>query len=79
MGERQINQSNLYQQLTMTGYNNLALMLDEVLQQMQQQMAQVNARRSAMPETRRQNQSQMPSMGEMQKQLNDQFKNAKVK
>lgn len=73
MGERQINQSNLYQQLTMTGYNNLALMLDEVLQQMQQQMAQSMPGAQQCQKPGGKNQSQMPSMSEMQKQLNDQL------
>ena len=38
--ERTTEQANVYQQYAMTSYNNLALMLDEVMQQMQQQMAQ---------------------------------------
>lgn len=38
--DRQIQKSLVNQQYAMTGYNDLALMLSEVLQQMQQQMAQ---------------------------------------
>lgn len=72
MAERSINQAGMYQQLTMTSYNNLALMLDEVMQQMQQQMAQ------SMPGSQMCQKpggsSQLPSMGEMQKQLNEQLK-----
>lgn len=35
-----INEASVQQQYTMTSFNNLALMLDEVVQQMQQQMSQ---------------------------------------
>ena len=38
--ERQAAQAGVHQQYAMTGYNNLALMLSEVMSQMQQQMAQ---------------------------------------
>ncbi|MBC8046360.1 MAG: DUF4175 domain-containing protein [Fimbriimonadaceae bacterium] len=75
LSERSINQANMYQQLTMTSYNNLALLLDEVMQQMQQQMAQ------SMPGSQMcqkpGGESQLPSMGEMQKQLNEQLKKMK--
>lgn len=40
MQELQLNSSTIYQQKSMMGFNNLALLLDEVLQQMQKQMAQ---------------------------------------
>ena len=73
MGDRSTSQSNLYQQLTMTGYNNLALMLDEVLQQMQQQMAQSMPGAQQCQKPGGKSQSQMPSMSEMQKQLNEQL------
>lgn len=39
LGERNTNNATVHQQLAMTGYNNLALMLSQSLQQMQQQMA----------------------------------------
>lgn len=72
MSERQTPQAAMHQQYTMTGYNNLALMLDEVMQQMQQQMAQ------SMPGSQMcqkpGGESQLPTMGEMQKQLNEQLK-----
>lgn len=75
MSERQTPQAAMYQQYTMTGYNNLALMLDEVMQQMQQQMAQ------SMPGSQMCQKpggdSQLPTMGEMQKQLNEQLKKLK--
>jgi len=73
MGERQVSQSNLYQQLTMTGYNNLALMLDEVLQQMQEQMAKSMPGQQTCQKPGGKNESQVPSMSEMQKQLNEQL------
>lgn len=72
MSERQSPQAAMHQQYTMTGYNNLALMLDEVMQQMQQQMAQ-SMPGSQMCQKPGGN-SQLPTMGEMQKQLNEQLK-----
>lgn len=39
IGERQTNNATVNQQFTMTSINNLALLLDEALKQMQQQMA----------------------------------------
>lgn len=63
------------EQLIMTGYNNLALMLSEALEQMQQQMA------SQMPGSQmcQKNDGKKPGskpksgLGDMQKQLNDQI------
>lgn len=75
LAERATNQANMYQQLTMTSYNNLALLLDEVLQQMQQQMAQ-SMPGSQMCQKPGGN-SELPSMGEMQKQLNEQLQKMK--
>lgn len=72
MSDRQAPKAAMYQQYTMTGYNNLALMLDEVMQQMQQQMAQ-SMPGSQMCQKPGGN-SQLPTMGEMQKQLNEQLK-----
>ena len=73
--ERSTDKANVSQQFTMTGYNNLALMLDEVMQQMQQQMAQ------SMPGSQMcqkpGGESQLPSMGEMQKKLNEQLQQLK--
>ncbi len=73
--ERATDQAGVSQQFTMTGYNNLALMLDEVMQQMQEQMAQSmpGAQMCQKPG----GQSQLPSMGEMQKQLNEQLQKMK--
>jgi chromosome segregation ATPase len=79
IGDRQVSQANLYQQLTMTGYNNLALMLDEVMQQMQQQMAQKmpGSQMCQKPGGSNPSDSQLPSMSEMQKQLNEQMQKMK--
>lgn len=53
-----------YQQLSMTSMNNLALMLDNVLQQMQESMA------SAMGKAKGNKKEPMPGMSELQEQLN---------
>lgn len=77
MGERQVKESNLYQQQVMTGYNNLALMLDEVMQQMQEQMAKSMPGSQMCQKPGGSSDSQMPSMSEMQKQLNEQLQKMK--
>jgi len=61
----------------MTGYNNLALMLDEVMQQMQEQMAKSMPGSQMCQKPGGSKQSEMPSLGEMQKQLNDQINKMK--
>ncbi|HXH18115.1 MAG TPA: DUF4175 family protein [Chitinophagales bacterium] len=71
LAQRQKQEAAMHQQYVMTGFNNLALMLSETLQQMQQQMA------SQMPG------SQMcqkkgkgmptPKLSQLQQQLNDQI------
>ncbi len=60
------------QQYVMTGFNNLALMFDEVLQQMQQQMAEMKPGNA---NCKKPGQGKKPSMSmsDMQKQLNDQL------
>lgn len=72
LSDRQVGQANMYQQLVMTGYNNLALMLDEVMQQMQQQMAQQMPGNSMCEKPG--GNSSLPTMSEMQKQLNESLK-----
>lgn len=60
------------QQFTMTSINNLALLLDDVLQQMQQQMA------DAMGNPQKGNNGKnMPGLSELQKQLNQQIQQLK--
>jgi len=64
-------QSISNQQLTMTSINNLALLLGDVLQQMQQQMAM------AMGGQPKKGQKHTPGLSELQKQLNQQIENLK--
>lgn len=60
------------QQYAMTGFNNLALMLSEVMDQMQQQMQQ---QKPGMGQCKKPGNNKKPGMGmsEMQKQLNDEI------
>lgn len=70
--EKRINEVVGKQQFTMTSINNLALLLDDILQQMQQQMAsQMNGQQG-----QQKGQKNMPQMGglsELQKQLSEQI------
>ena len=61
------------QQFTMTSMNNLALLLDDVLQQMQQQMADAMGK----PKPGDKNQKNMPGLSELQQQLNDKIQELK--
>lgn len=74
--EKQMNEVIGKQQFTMTAINNLALLLDDILQQMQQQMAsQMNGQSG-----KKKGEKNMPQMGglsEMQKQLSEQIQNLK--
>ncbi len=76
--DRKVQPAKSNQQFIMTGMNNLALMLDEVLQQMQAQMAAEMAG-NQMCQKPGNNPSKMPGMGQMQKQLNDQISKMKGK
>ncbi|MEX2588818.1 MAG: DUF4175 family protein [Chitinophagales bacterium] len=71
LAERQVKQASVKQQNSMTNLNNLALMLSEAMEQMQQQMA------SQMPGTQQCQQPKpgkgKPSLSEMQKQMNKQL------
>ncbi len=72
LAQRQKQEANVHQQYVMTGFNNLALMLSETLQQMQQQMA------SKMPGTQQCQKPggkgmSSPKLSQMQQQLNDQI------
>ncbi len=60
------------QQFTMTSVNNLALLLDDILQQMQQQMSQ-----SMSGQQNNEKKSSSPSLSELQKQLNQRLQNLK--
>ncbi len=62
------------QQLVMTGFNNLALMFSEVMEQMQQQMAQsMPGMGNCQKPGNNKKPGQGMSMSQMQKQLNDQL------
>ncbi len=71
-GLKKRNQSQALsnQQLTMTSVNNLALLLSDVLQQMQEQMAQAQGK----PSKSKKNQ---PGLGQLQQSLNKQIENLK--
>ena len=70
--DRQINVATSKQQFAMTSMNNLALMLSDVFNQMQQQMAM--AMPGAGKGKKGKQKGQQPGMGEMQEKLNGQIK-----
>lgn len=72
LADRKPKDASVKQQFIMTGANNLALMLDESMQQMQQQMAQQmqGSQNCQKPG----NKPGMKGLSQMQKQLNDQIK-----
>ena len=73
--ERKKGEATGKQQFAMTSINNLALLLDDVLQQMQQQMADA----MGMPQKGKQKKDGegMPNMSELQKQLNERISQLK--
>jgi len=71
--ERQKEQAVSKQQFAMTSMNNLALLLDDVLQQMQQQMADAMGK----PKPGDKDGKDQPGMSELQQQLNDKIKQLK--
>ena len=72
--ERKMGYVSSEQQLAMTSMNNLALLLNDVLKQMQEQMAQAKAGKSGQ---KKKGQQKMPGMGDLQKQLNDKIESLK--
>jgi hypothetical protein len=72
--QRRLNAATGKQQFAMTSMNNLALMLNDVLKQMQQQMADAKPSKS---KNKKKGQSKSPSLGDLQKQLNDQIQQLK--
>jgi hypothetical protein len=70
--ERKKSQAVGKQQFAMTSINNLALLLDDVLSSMQQQLAMA----MGLPSQGQQS-SEQPSMSELQKQLNEQISELK--
>ena len=75
LAERRKPEARSRQQYVMTGMNNLALMLDEVMQAMQQQMSQMMPG-NQMCQSPNSGQS-MKQMGQMQQQLNQQIQDLK--
>lgn len=72
--EKRLNQATGKQQFTMTSINNLALLLDDVLQQMQEQMAQ----QMGMGQKGKGKNKPMPGgLGDLQKQLSQQIQQLK--
>lgn len=63
------------QQFIMTGFNNLALMLSEAMEQMQQQMAQQMKGDQMCQKNNGKKSGKKPGLSQMQKQLNDQMNN----
>lgn len=74
--ERKVSKATVNQQYVMTGYNNLALMLSELMEQMQQQMAQ-QMQGDQMCENPGKKPGgkpgKIPSLKQMQQQLSDQI------
>jgi len=71
--ERNKGKAVTHQQFAMTSMNNLALLLDDVLQQMQMSMSEAMGK----PKSGGKKQQSMPSMSELQKQLSEQIKQLK--
>ncbi len=67
--ERQRGRGLSHQQFSMTSMNNLALLLNDVLQQMQMTMSEANGKSSQ----NQPQQSPLPKLGEMQQQLGEQI------
>lgn len=67
--ERKKTDAAVSQQLTMTSVNNLALMLDNVMRQMQESMANAMGKGD-----KNDGEQQIPGLSEMQKQLNQQIR-----
>ncbi|OEK02709.1 hypothetical protein BFP97_14770 [Roseivirga sp. 4D4] len=73
--EKRVSQAVGKQQFAMTSINNLALLLDDVVQQMQQQMASQMGKGSS--KGNQKNKPQMGGLSELQQQLSEQIKELK--
>lgn len=71
--ERNKGKATSHQQFAMTSMNNLALLLDDVLSQMQMAMAEAMGQ----PQKGQQSQQSLPSMGDLQKELSEQIQQLK--
>ncbi|HWB64673.1 MAG TPA: DUF4175 family protein, partial [Chitinophagales bacterium] len=71
--DRNVMKATANQQFVMTGYNNLALMLSEALQQMQQQQSESQSKSQGMKMCMKCKKpgNGLPNLSKMQKQLND--------
>ncbi len=74
--EKRVSEAVGKQQFTMTSINNLALLLDDVVQQMQQQMAQQNGQ-GKQGKNSGKNRPQAGGISELQKQLSEQISELK--
>lgn len=74
--ERHHGQALNKQQYSMTAMNNLALLLDDVLEQMQQQMADAMGNPSS-GKGKKKGKSKGPSLGDLQKELNQKISDLK--
>jgi hypothetical protein len=72
--DRKQREASAEQQLTMTSVNNLANMLDDILSQMQMQMADATGQPSGKPQKGNQ---PIPSLSELQQQLNQKIQQLK--
>ncbi|MCP4458151.1 MAG: hypothetical protein GY816_09045 [Cytophagales bacterium] len=70
--DRQRGRALSHQQFSMTSMNNLALLLNDVLQQMQMTMSEAMGKAKGKPQN-----TPQPSLGEMQQQLGEQMKDLK--
>lgn len=73
--EKRISQAVGKQQFAMTSVNNLALLLDDVVQQMQEQMASQMGQ--GKPQKNKGNKPQMGSLSQLQKELSQQIQDLK--
>ncbi len=71
LGERRTNEANSAQQFAMTSMNNLALMLNEVLDQLQNMM------KNAKPGSGKKKQPSMQQLSQMQQELNKNMQKAR--
>lgn len=71
--DRKLSEALSSQQFSMTSINNLALLLDDVLQQMQQQMADAKGN----GKSKKKGKKPMPGLSELQQQLNQKIEDLK--
>jgi hypothetical protein len=77
LGKRQVSLGRSYQQYTMTNLNNLAVMMSEILKQMQEDMQSQQQGKSGKQNNARKKKSkkeQLNKMSRMQKELQEQLK-----